>query len=304
MTPAARRRGLALVELVVVLTIGGAIALAIGGVLRRQQRFFTNASSVTEQRVHLRDATGILPGELRALAPGDGDVLAFSDSSLDLRATIGAAVACDTLAGGVGLDLAPVRLGNGAVLSAYATAPQAGDLALVYHPAATDAPPDDVWVAAEVAAASPELSACASSPLISPEADAAAPRLRLRFALGVRLPDTVRPGAFVRLLRRVRYRFYRAGTGDWYLGYAEWNGTAFGVVQPVSGPFASYVRGGRGGLALRFYDDAGAELSWAGDAGRIARVEIVARGLPGAGLSGVSIASGDSESVGVRLRNR
>jgi len=300
----APRHGLALAELVVVLAIGGGIALAIGGVLRRQQRFYTNASALVEQRVHLRDATGILPGELRALAPGDGDVLALSDSSLDIRATIGAAVACDTLAGGVGLDLAPTRLTSGAVLSAYATAPQAGDIVLVYDAASAGVTFDDTWATAEVAATSAELGVCAASPLVAPVADATAPRLRVRFTGGVRLPDTVRPGAFVRFLRRVRYRFYRAGTGDWYLGYAEWNGTAFGSVQPVSGPFASYARGARGGLSLRYFDEAGAELSSSSDASRIARVEIVARGVAAAGLSGAAIPARDSESVGVRLRNR
>ena len=116
------------------------------------------------------------------------------------------------------------------------------------------------------------------------------------------LPPTIGPGAFVRVLRRVRYRLYRAGTGEWYLGYTEWDGTAFGVVQPVSGPFASYSqRAGASGLALRYLDDAGAQLTLAEDAGRIARVEVVARSLPGNGLSDRS--STDSQSVTVRPRN-
>jgi hypothetical protein len=101
----------------------------------------------------------------------------------------------------------------------------------------------------------------------------------------------------------VRYRLYRAGTGEWYLGYAEWDGTAFGTVQPVSGPFASYSRrAGTSGLALRYFDDAGTELTLAADAGRIARVEVVARSLPGSGLSQTSIT--DSQAVTVRPRNR
>jgi hypothetical protein len=274
-------------------------------VLRRQQRFYTNAASLVGQRAHLRDATGILPGELRALAPRAGDVLAFSDSSLDIRATIGSAIACDTLPGGTGLDLAPARPASGAVLAAFTTAPQPGDITLVSDldaiEAAPDAGPDVAWFPAEVAAATPVLGTCASSPLLDPVADAAMPRLRVRFTDGVRLPSTVRPGAFVRLLRRVRYRFYRAGTGDWFLGYAEWGGASFGVVQPVSGPFASYARGG---LSLRFFDDAGGELYVGGDATRIARVAMVARGAAGEGLSGTGRAMGDSQSVAVRMRNR
>ena len=119
----ARRRGFTLVELMMVLVIGACVAAAVGQVLRRQQRFYANAATLVGQRVHLRDATGILPGELRALAPGAGDVLAFSDSSLDIRATIGTAIACDTLPGGTGIDLAPPRVASGTVLAAFTTAP-------------------------------------------------------------------------------------------------------------------------------------------------------------------------------------
>lgn len=301
------RFGFTLVELLVVLVIGAAIAAAVSQVLRRQQRFYANAASLVEQRVHLRDAAGIIPGELRALAPGAGDVLAFSDSSLDIYATVGVAIACDTLPAGTGLDLAPARLASGTVLSAFSTAPQPGDVALVSDIAAvavaadTGAAASAAWVPAEIATAAPVVGACASSPVLDPIADAVAPRLRLQFAVGVRLPSTVRPGAFVRVVRRIRYRFYRAGSGEWYLGYAEWSGTAFGIVQPVSGPFASYARGG---FSLRYFDDAGEELYAGADATRIARITIVVRGAASEGLAGIARAAGDSQSVAVRVRNR
>jgi len=95
--------GFTTVELMVALVLGGIVMAAIGTVLRRQQRFYANAAALVEQRVSLRDVTGILPGELRALSPAGGDVLAFSDSAVELRATIGTAIACDTVPGGGGL---------------------------------------------------------------------------------------------------------------------------------------------------------------------------------------------------------
>src|SRR4051794_2572814 len=119
-----RRRGVSTIELLIVMVIGGVVASAIGGVLRRQQRFFMNAASIVEQRVSLRDATGILPGELRALSPKAGDALAFSDSALEFRATIGTAVACDTVAGGGAIELAPAQTASSRPLSAYTTSPQ------------------------------------------------------------------------------------------------------------------------------------------------------------------------------------
>lgn len=298
------RRAFTLLELLVVLVMGGAIAAAVGEVLRRQQRFFTNAASLIEERGPLRDATAILPAELRALSPPGADVVAFSDSSLDLRATIGAGIACDTVAGGGGIDLAPAGSAAGVVLSAFATMPQPGDVAAIYDAGASESATDDAWASIEVDAAAVSLAACAASPFVDAAREAVSSALRLRFKGGVRLSPTVRPGAFVRVLRRVRYRFYRAAAGAWYLGYAEWDGAGFGVVQPVSGPFAPYDRRGASGLTLRYFDELGAELFAGDDAVRIARVEIVARGQPRAGLSGVARPRGDSQVVVVRPRNR
>jgi hypothetical protein len=295
------RRGVSTIELLIVMVVGGVVAAAIGNLLRRQQRFFTNAAAVVEQRVSLRDATGILPGEIRGLSPAGGDVLTFSDSALEMRATIGAAIACDTVAGGGAIDLAPARAGA-RTLAAFATAPQPGDVALVFDSGV----PSDTggWTALDITSATPRLDVCARSPLIDATSDARAARLQLRFTTGSRVPPSVRPGAFVRVLRRVRYRFYRASTSQWFLGYSEWEGVAFGAVQPVSGPYAAYSRRSGSGLLLRYFDDAGGEVVSPTDAARIARVEIVVRGAPGAGLSDVSRGYTDSETVSVGVRNR
>jgi prepilin-type N-terminal cleavage/methylation domain-containing protein len=299
-----KRAGFTTIELVVVMTIGGLVAAAVGGVLRRQQRFFTNAASLVDQRISLRDATGILPGELRALSPRDGDVLAFSDSALDMRATIGTAIACDTVAGGGAIDLVPAQAAGSPTLAAYTTSPQPGDIALVYDDDAPGATSSAGWTALDVAAVASRTDVCATSPLIEPNGSAPAPRLELRFSPGARLAPAIRAGAFVRVLRRVRYRFYRTSTTQWFLGYAEWDVTAFGAVQPVSGPYAAYSRGGGSGLTLRYFDAAGGQITSATEAARIARFEIVVRGTPGDGLSGSSRAYTDSQSITVRVRNR
>jgi hypothetical protein len=299
-----KRAGFSTIELVIVMVIGGVVAAAIGGVLHRQQRFFTNAASVVEQRVSLRDATGILPGELRALSPAGGDVLAFSDSALDLRATVGTAIACDTVAGGGAVDLVPTQAASSRVLAAYTTSPQPGDIALVYDANAWSDSLIADWPALEIASVASRTDVCATSPLIERAAGAPAPRLRLRFSGGARVPPSVRPGAFVRVLRRVHYRFYRASTNQWFLGYSEWDGTAFGAVQPVSGPYAPYSRRGGSGLSLRYFDGAGELITLPTEGQRIARIEIVVRGAPGAGLSGSPRALTDSQTITVRVRNR
>jgi type II secretory pathway pseudopilin PulG len=300
MRPGMKRAGVSTIELLIVMVIGGVVASTVGGVLRRQQRFFTNASSLVEQRVSLRDATGILAGELRALSPGGGDILAFSDSALEMRATIGTAIACDTVAGGGAIELVPAAGPSSRPLSAYTTSPQAGDVALVFDAAASDASAAG-WTTLEVASASPRTDVCATSRLIDPASGAA--RLELRFASSARLPSTVRPGAFVRVLRRVRYRFYRTSASQWFLGYAEWDGIGFGGVQPVSGPYAPYSRGGGSGLSLRYFDRAGAPVTAPADAGRIARIQISVRGPAGGSLSGSTRVVTDSQAITVRVRN-
>ena len=110
--PALRRRGFTLVELLIVLVVGGTVAAAATRLLQRQQRFYTSAGSLVMQRASLRDATGIIPGDIRALSAVDGDIIAFSDSSIEMRATIGSAIACDTVAGGAALHLAPDRVSD------------------------------------------------------------------------------------------------------------------------------------------------------------------------------------------------
>jgi len=296
-------RAFTTVELMVGLVVGGIVAAGVATVLRRQQRFFTNASMMVEQRFSLRDATGILPGEVRALAPGSGDVLAFSDSSLDMRATIGAGIVCDTLAGAAGVALAPSPSNGRAVLSSLTTTPQAGDIALVFDARVPERAVDDAWIAFDVASVAWSTVACSRSPLTDPPGPGAL-RMVLRFPPSAVVPQTVTSGAFVRVLRRVRYRFYRAGTGEWYLGYAEWDGVGFGIVQPVSGPFASYSRRQGSGLELRYFDDAGTQLFAPGDAARIARVDVVVRGAAREALNGSRAQLTDSQSVTVRVRNR
>ncbi len=197
-------RGFTLIELLVVLVLSGIIAGALGAVLRRQQRFFSAAASLVEQRVSLRDATSILPGELRSLAPGD--VLAFSDSALEMRTTIGTAIVCDTVSGGGAIHLAPVRSPANAAwprLSAFGTAPEPGDVALVFDAGESEGASDDGWAALDVAGATSQPDACAVSPLAG-AALADASGIRLRTGGATSIPRTVLPGTFVRVLRRVR----------------------------------------------------------------------------------------------------
>ena len=295
------RRGISTIELVLVLALGGIVASGVASMLRRQQRFFSTLAMLVEARSSLRDATDILPGELRALTAGDGEVLAFSDSSLEIRSTVGIAIACDTVAGSTAINLSPLRRIGLPQLASYTTTPQPGDMALVFDERSPDSSTDDTWLALDVAAAAPVSNVCVASPLLS-ASDVNVPRLQLRFTAS--LAPSVRPGAFVRIVRRVRYRFYRSGTSEWYLGYSEWDGAGYGVVQPVSGPYAPYSRRGTSGLTLRYFDASGYSVTAQTDAPRIVRVDVVVRGASRQSLSGPSASVTDSQAVSVATRNR
>ena len=297
------RRGFTTVELIVVVVIAGVLSAAIATLLRRQQRFYTRAARMVEHRVSLRDATSILPAELRALSPGGGDVLAASDSSLEIRATIGAGVACNVAPDGSSVTVAPVAALRGTALAAFGTSPQPGDIALVFDAGVPDDSLDDRWTVREVASTDAVESSCLA-PLDAIEL-AGLPALRLGFGVGSSLAASVRPGAFVHVVRRVRYRLYRAATGDWYLGYAEWDGAGYAVVQPVSGPFAAYSRSAATtGLLLRYLDANGVEVTPGADVRQITRVEVVARSVLSGGLSTDAAELRDAQDITVRVRNR
>ena len=113
-------------------------------------------------------------------------------------------------------------------------------------------------------------------------------RSMLRFATGPRLPPTVQPGAFVRVLRRMRYRFYRAGTGEWYLGYSEWDGTGFRRRAASERSVRVILAVGAGAACSCATSTRQApSCSSTADAERIARVSVVARGLARGALSGI-----------------
>jgi prepilin-type N-terminal cleavage/methylation domain-containing protein len=296
------RRGFTTVELIVVVVIAGVLSAAIATLLRRQQRFYTRAARMVEHRVSLRDATSILPAELRALSPSGGDVLVASDSSLEMRATIGAGIACNVAVDGSTVTVAPVAMLRGTALAAFSTSPQPGDIALVFDAGVPDDSLDDRWTARDVAGVDAVESGC-PTPLDAIElAGLLAPRLRLA---GSPLAGSVRPGTFVHVVRRVRYRLYRAATGDWYLGYSEWDGSGYTVVQPVSGPFAAYSRiAANTGLLMRYLDANGVEVTPDADVRQITRVEVAARSVSSGGLSTDAAELRDAQDVTVRVRNQ
>ena len=97
LTPA----GATLIELIVVLALGGALCALMLSMVARQQRFHTGINAVVEGKRSTRDAIELLARELRpiatsgaALAPHGSDIYVMSDSAISFRAHLGSSVVC------------------------------------------------------------------------------------------------------------------------------------------------------------------------------------------------------------------
>ncbi|MDB4874724.1 MAG: hypothetical protein JWM41_1170 [Gemmatimonadetes bacterium] len=295
------RRGVTLLELVVVLVVGGGALGLIASISLRQQRVFGDLADASALAGQLRDAEAILPIDLRGASSGAGDIREARDTSIELRATIASAVVCDTIGGA--FVLAPAGLGA-ATFNGSSAPIEAGDSAwLLTMPDSIEA-----WQpfrVATVSAAAP--GACVASAPQLPAAD----RLLARVALALESPPSLAlsVGQPLRVTRPLRYSLYHASDGAWYLGERDWNNATrrFNTIQPVSGPFLS---ASAGGLTLGYADSAGSALSApVSDTRSIATVRVDFRGQTRTstrvlGAAAANGKRGDSAGIVVLLRNR
>jgi len=289
-TPLTPRAGFTLVELLVVLVLGGIVlglASAIGVRLQRELEAQSSRIRVDEQ---LAAGAEVLPMDLRALSPSAGDIVAASarDTSLEIRATIGSAVVC--AAASHTLTLAWY---GGAAGQSVAPRAAAGDTLWLLQ----DGDDGEQWRAVALTTMRAALGVCA---VFDGSAAQVIDRSHV-WAADVRDSGTVQTGSVVRVTRPERFNFYRAGDGDWYLGLRTWNSGigAFNSVQPIAGPYRAPTS--PHGVRLSYYDSTGVGLAPGSiDPRGIARIEAL---LAVDGLSGPGAAI-DSMLTVVGMRNR
>lgn len=273
-------RGVTLVELVVTLTLSGAIFGAFAMVVVQHERAQATVLYGIRARNQAREGIAPLVAELRNVSPSLGDIppSGARDSSIELRATIGTAVAC-----GGGETTVLTALG------AFVDAPEAGDTVWAFNGAGGSGtwlpvPTTAVWSVDPVAP-----TPCNLPVLLS---DLTGHRRASERGYGIAVaapPAAIAPGTPLRFTRAVRYSLYRAPDTRWYIGRRSWRpaSQSFETIQPVSGPFAPYHPAiGISGLTMTFVDAAGNSLpDGTPDTYRIARVEIMARTRPPPGDS-------------------
>lgn len=293
----ARPIGATLVELLVTLFVAGIMLGLVTSTGVRQQRMYGDVGRRIMGQEQLRHAGAMFPIDLRAASTSAGDIVPGEarDTSLELRATLGSSIVCDA----AGTSLALLAPAADADLAAFADAPREGDTLWVLD----ESGDDERWRPLAVGDASPGARACLTS---RADPAAASPvRAVLVAETGGTGVGFAAPGAPVRLTRRVRYSFYRAADGRWYLGYRDWNAAvgSFNGIQPTSGPFLPPAEG----VGFRYYDAAGAAVPAARETtAAITRVELALRAAGEAtlGAAGARAGSVDTSIVAVALRNR
>lgn len=296
------RRAFTLIELAVVLSILGVAGAAMGMLLLRQQRFFRGESELMYAREGVRDALDVLAGELRGVFVGD-TLRLLADSAVEIYASIGSSVVCQSTDNEVGL---PRAVPSGNTLSAFVTDPDTGDLAFFY----SEGEDGRSWRRHRISAFSSRTlgTVCPTSSGFSSAGDAAAFN-GFQTTIDTPIGPEVRPGAPVRFVRRGRYSLYRASDGDWYLGYRRCKaigGSSCGPIQPLSGPYRPYSSDPTAtGLLFEYFDAHGSRLTSSSSPLDLARIDVTARseGKQRLLIEGRPFTPGDSATVSIAVRN-
>ena len=224
------RRGFTLVELLIAITVAGFVMGAIYRILAANQRFYTAQSQILDVQQNVRAVAQILPGELRELDAGDGDIIAMSDTSITIKAMRGFAVTCAPASAAAGTVVIKTSQTFG-----YRAMDATRDSVLVFRDGNVQLTSDDRWLRAPIAASAAQNCTDGS----------AGTKLTLTGMVGgiSQLGPSgatndvgVTTGSPVRTFETVNYRLYNDGTGTWWLGVRSYTGGAWAATSPIAGP--------------------------------------------------------------------
>jgi len=259
-----------------------------------QLRFFQGVGEVTAVRGQVTEVGAIVAAVLWGVSPADGEILAATDSAIEVAAPFAAAVVC---AGGTANVTAAAPAASGNTLAAADDMPEVGDAARIFIADSSGAAWVNVSMASSVSTGAP----CPGFPAVS-----------RTWQLQFREPIAVPAGAVIRWTRRVRLSLYRASDTRWYFGVRDWNVAMqrLNTIQPVAGPLLPYsTDAARSGLRFRYSDSDGGELTPPFDFERVAAISVTARAdarrpvrMPGVATTEPGRYR-DSSTVTIALRN-
>jgi prepilin-type N-terminal cleavage/methylation domain-containing protein len=295
------RGGFSIVELIVAMTVFAIVIAGTAVVLTSQQQFHRDTASIMEVRNQLRQAAGALPFDLRSISTVGSDLVVLSDSAVAFRSTFGRSIACVlTTTGTIKVMVPPPTLASGNVLTNWLEIPVVGDTVGIFDEGATAAASDDTWLFRPISAVTATVGGCPSSTGYTTSADASS--TSYNFSMTGSMPSTVKVGAAVRFVRRVRYALYRAADSKWYLGYCT-GSCASTARTAIAGPLRAYAASGASGASFSYLTAAGAATTVGAN---VARIQILLRAASSVpiNLQGTPHTFTDSLRVTVGIRNR
>jgi prepilin-type N-terminal cleavage/methylation domain-containing protein len=320
------RRGMTLVEIMVSLVLLGIVSGVIMRVIMRQQRFYQGVNQIMTQRSQLRQATAVLPVDLRSLSSIGDDILVATDSSIEFNVNVGTGAVCAIVDTKNRVAMPPDTLDSGQDITSWFGYPEPkpddDDVAYsvyIYDDSVTLGNEDDYWKRYKLDKIHHDGAQCLTTYTTIGDAGKLRPILEVSDPDGFVDPVTGGPlsqyigiGAPVRVTRQVKYDLYKETDGKWYLGFARYLKTnAYEAPSPVSGPYDPY--GSAPGVAFRYYDVDGNEIASGADRDtrrKIARIDLIVRARTAANVRAAGIQGGlnqqyrDSLAVSVMLRNR
>ena len=323
------RRGMTLVEILVALVLLGIVSGVVMRVVMRQQRFYQGVNQIMTQRSQLRQATSVLPIDLRSLSSVGNDIAWATDSSIVFNVTVGTGAVCELVAGGAAVAMPPEVLYSDQIITSWygygrpdpKNKPKSAYTVWIYNDSSSLGNQDDRWQPFTLSDVTGDKTKCVSQFTQIQDVGKERPVLTLKSAepndpvTGGPVSQYVGVGAPVRITKQVRYKLYLESDGKWYLGYSDYNATtsSFDPLSPVSGPFDAYASGSGTGVGFRYYDVDGNEIASGADSAnrsKIARVDLIARARTSSNVRAAGFQNGanqqykDSLAVSVMLRNR
>jgi prepilin-type N-terminal cleavage/methylation domain-containing protein len=269
------RRGFTLVELLIVVVLGGFVLAAVFQVLVSNQRVYTAQSATVMGQQTVRGAVELLTSEIRELSTGadpalGSDLLLMESDRIQMRVMRKVAVLC-------GINRANPLEVRGSIMGAAFVA---GDSVLI-HADGADSPDDHFWTRGVVSE-----TPATGTPAACGGEDSR--RLRIDDVTPPIGPTDVDAGSLIRSYETVEYATVTLD-GETYLGRS-----LGGAMEPVIGPLAP-----NGGLRFEYLDIQGDPTTIASD---VRTIRLTVQTLSGArDARGEQIA--DSLSVFVNPRN-
>jgi len=237
-------RGFTLVELLVVVVLGGLMLLSIYQVLITNSRTYTVNNAQIQGQQSLRAGMDVLFSELREISAEEGDIVSMGVDQIKIRTSRAFALACAT-----DYTVSPPTV------TAYRVGPllEAGDSVFIFADNDTNRTLDDTWLTRKIQKTDTTVT-CAG-----------APGQELTITNLASTGDTVRVGAPVRAFLTYTYGLYTID-GENYLGRQV---STAGSPDPLVGPLVPTL-----GVTFRYLDSIGGVTTVPTD---VAQIEVTLR---------------------------